>query len=66
MVELNPHVAGAQGGAQRLDRQIRIGGLSHGARECTEHQKDEYLLVEDLLAAKEIYRKTIETLANLV
>ncbi len=34
-------------------------------RECTEHQKDEYILVEDLLTAKEIYRQTIEKLANL-
>ena len=34
-------------------------------RECTEHQPNEYILLEDLFAAKEIYRQTIEKLANL-
>lgn len=34
-------------------------------RESTEHQKDEYILIQDLLDAKEIYRRTIEKLANM-
>lgn len=34
-------------------------------RECTEHQANEYILLDDLFSAKEIYRRTIEKLANL-
>ena len=36
-----------------------------GLRGGTEHQANEYILLEDLFTAKEIYRQTIEKLANL-
>ena len=59
-----PTVIGGGTYARAMPGIVAFGPMRPG-RECTEHQKDEYLLVEDLLAAKEIYRKTIETLANL-
>lgn len=59
-----PTVIGGGTYARAMPGIVAFGPMRPG-RECTEHQKDEYLLVEDLLSAKEIYRKTIETLANL-
>ena len=43
---------------------VAFGPMQPG-RECTEHQQDEYILLEDLFQAGEIYRLTIEKLANL-
>mgnify|MGYP003245128606 FL=1 len=43
---------------------MAFGPMQPG-RECTEHQQDEYILLEDLFQAGEIYRLTIEKLANL-
>ena len=40
-------------------------GMLQPHREGTEHQKDEYVFLEDLYQAKEIYRIAIERLANL-
>ena len=40
-------------------------GMLQPHREGTEHQKDEYVFLEDLYQAKEIYRIAIEKLANL-
>lgn len=43
---------------------VAFGPLFPG-RECTEHQKDEYILLEDLEKAKEIYKKALWRLAEL-
>lgn len=40
-------------------------GMLQPHREGTEHQKDEYVYLEDLFQAQEIYRIAIEKLANL-
>lgn len=40
-------------------------GMLQPHREGTEHQKDEYVYLEDLYQAKDIYRIAIERLANL-
>lgn len=40
-------------------------GMLQPHREGTEHQKDEYVFLEDLYQAKDIYRIAIERLANL-
>lgn len=40
-------------------------GMLQPHREGTEHQKDEYVYLEDLYQAQEIYRAAIEKLANL-
>lgn len=59
-----PTVIGGGTYARSMPGIVAFGPMQPG-RECTEHQKDEYILVDDLLAAKEIYRRTIEKLANL-
>ena len=59
-----PTVIGGGTYARAMPGIVAFGPMRPG-RECTEHQKDEYILVEDLLAAKEIYRRAMEKLANL-
>lgn len=59
-----PTVIGGGTYARAMPGIVAFGPMLPG-RECTEHQKDEYILVDDLLTAKEIYRQTIERLANL-
>lgn len=59
-----PTVIGGGTYARAMPGIVAFGPMRPG-RECTEHQKDEYILLEDLFAAKEIYRQTMEKLANL-
>lgn len=59
-----PKVIGGGTYARAMPGIVAFGPMRPG-RECTEHQRDEYILVEDLLTAKEIYRRAIEKLANL-
>lgn len=59
-----PTVIGGGTYARAMPGIVAFGPMQPG-RECTEHQKDEYILLEDLFQAKEIYRRTIEKLANL-
>ena len=40
-------------------------GMLQPHREGTEHQKDEYVYLEDIYLARKIYREAIERLANL-
>ena len=59
-----PIVIGGGTYARAMPGIVAFGPMQPG-RECTEHQTDEYILLEDLFTAKEIYRQTIEKLANL-
>ena len=59
-----PKVIGGGTYARAMDGIVAFGPMQPG-RECTEHEKDEYILLEDLFQAQEIYRLTIEKLANL-
>lgn len=59
-----PTVIGGGTYARAMPGIVAFGPMQPG-RECTEHQKDEYILLEDLYQAREIYRQTIEKLANL-
>ena len=59
-----PTVIGGGTYARAMPGIVAFGPMQPG-RECTEHQKDEYILLEDLFQAEEIYRMTIEKLANL-
>lgn len=59
-----PMVIGGGTYARAMPGIVAFGALQPG-REATEHQKDEYMLLEDLYQAREIYRLTIEKLANL-
>ena len=59
-----PTVIGGGTYARAMPGIVAYGPMRPG-RECTEHQRDEYILIEDLSAAKEIYRQAIERLANL-
>lgn len=59
-----PTVIGGGTYARAMPGIVAFGPM-HPGRECTEHQRDEYILLEDLLAAKDIYRKAIEKLASL-
>ena len=59
-----PLVIGGGTYARAMPGIVAFGPMQPG-RESTEHQKDEYLLLEDLFQAQEIYRVTIEKLANL-
>lgn len=47
--------------ARAMENIVAFGPVFPG-RECTEHQKDEYIYVEDLEKAREIYRIAIEKL----
>ncbi len=59
-----PMVIGGGTYARAMPGIVAFGPMQPG-RECTEHQRDEYILLEDLFQAEDIYRKTIEKLANL-
>jgi len=59
-----PMVIGGGTYARAMPGIVAFGPMQPG-RELTEHQKDEYILLEDLFQASEIYRRAIETLANL-
>lgn len=59
-----PKVIGGGTYARAMSGIVAFGPMRPG-RECTEHEKDEYILLEDLYLAQEIYRLTIEKLANL-
>lgn len=59
-----PAVIGGGTYARAMPGIVAFGPMQPG-RECTEHQKDEYILLEDLYQAEEIYRRTIEKLAAL-
>lgn len=59
-----PLVIGGGTYARAMPGIVAFGPMQPG-RETTEHQKDEYMLLEDLYQAREIYRLTIEKLANL-
>lgn len=59
-----PMVIGGGTYARAMPGIVAFGPMQPG-REATEHQKNEYILLEDLYQAQEIYRITIEKLANL-
>lgn len=59
-----PKVIGGGTYARAMPGIVAFGPMQPG-RECTEHEKDEYILLDDLYQAQEIYRRTIEVLANL-
>ena len=59
----DPKVIGGGTYARAMPGIVAFGPMRPG-RECTEHQKDEYILLEDLFLTEEIYEKTIEKLAN--
>ena len=59
-----PKVIGGGTYARAMPGIVAFGPMRPG-RECTEHEKDEYILLDDLFQAQEIYRRTIEVLANL-
>lgn len=54
-----PMVMGGGTYARAMDNIVAFGPVFPG-RECTEHQPDEYILIEDLYKAREIYRLAIE------
>ena len=59
-----PVVIGGGTYARAMPGIVAFGPMQPG-RECTEHQRDEYILLEDLFQAEDIYKKTIEKLANM-
>lgn len=59
-----PKVIGGGTYARAMPGIVAFGPMQPG-RECTEHQRDEYILIDDLFTAEEIYRRVIEKLANL-
>lgn len=59
-----PAVIGGGTYARAMPGIAAFGPMRPG-RECTEHQRDEYILLEDLYQAEEIYRRVMERLANL-
>lgn len=59
-----PKVIGGGTYARAMPGIVAFGPMQPG-RECTEHEKDEYILLDDLFQAQEIYRRTIEVLADL-
>ena len=59
-----PLVIGGGTYARAMPNIAAFGPMRPG-RECTEHQRDEYILLDDLFTAREIYRRAIEKLANL-
>ena len=58
-----PQVMGGGTYARAMDHIVAFGPVFPG-RECTEHQKNEYIYYEDLEKAREIYRLAIEKLAT--
>lgn len=49
--------------ARAMNRIVAFGPVFPG-RECTEHQKDEYIYLEDLEKARQIYRLALEKLLS--
>ena len=48
--------------ARAMDNAVAFGPVFPG-RECTEHQADEWIFIDDLKKAREIYRLAMEKLA---
>lgn len=59
-----PIVMGGGTYARAMDNIVAFGPVFPG-RECTEHKKDEYIFVEDLEKARQIYRLAIEKLTEV-
>lgn len=59
-----PAVIGGGTYARAMDHIVAFGPMMPG-RELTEHQKNEYILEEDLFAIRQIYRSAMESLAQL-
>ena len=59
-----PAVIGGGTYARAMDHIVAFGPMIPG-RELTEHQKNEYILREDLCKIREIYRAAMERLAEL-
>lgn len=59
-----PLVIGGGTYARAMPGIVAFGPMQSG-RECTEHQANEYILLEDLFTAREIYRCAIEKLSNI-
>ncbi len=57
-----PQVMGGGTYARAMDHVVAFGPVFPG-RACTEHKKDEWIYLEDLEKAREIYRLAIEKLA---
>lgn len=57
-----PQVMGGGTYARAMSHIVAFGPVFPG-RECTEHQEDEWIYVEDLEKAREIYRIAVEKLA---
>ena len=62
--ESRPLVIGGGTYARAMDNIVAFGPVFPG-RECTEHQKDEYILIDDLEKARDIYRVAMENLCML-
>ena len=60
--ETQPQVMGGGTYARSMDNIVAFGPVFPG-RDCTEHKKDEWIYVEDLEKAREIYKLAIEKLA---
>ena len=60
--DAEPTVMGGGTYARAIENVVAYGPVFPG-RECTEHKPDEYILVEDLEKAREIYRLAMEKLA---
>lgn len=58
-----PQVMGGGTYARAMDNIVAFGPVFPG-RECTEHQKNEYIYLDDLEKAREIYKVAIEKLAT--
>lgn len=54
-----PMVIGGGTYARAMDNIVGFGPVFPG-RECTEHQRDEYIYIEDLVKIRTIYRKALE------
>lgn len=61
--DAEPTVMGGGTYARAMENIVAFGPVFPG-RECTEHMKDEYIYIEDLEKAKEIYRLALENLIN--
>ncbi|MBQ1501721.1 MAG: Sapep family Mn(2+)-dependent dipeptidase [Firmicutes bacterium] len=62
--QARPLVIGGGTYARAMKNIVAFGPVFPG-RECTEHQKNEYILLEDLEKAREIYRLAIKDLCGM-
>lgn len=62
--ESEPELVGGGTYARAMDNIVAFGPLLPG-REMTEHQRDEYILLEDLEKARNIYKLALEKLIRL-